>query len=333
MRALRTAIPFVLAIALAAVAFAVTPATPVQANDDARAVVVKFARAQIGKPYKYATTGPATYDCTGLVIRTFKATGLGDLIGNKYRSARGTYTWFANQGLVTNNPKPGDLVAWGNPASHIGIYTGVKDGHPMTVSALTTGVKEHRVHSVTTKFRAYLRVPFDKADAGATGSTAPVSVAALPAPFKSTINLRKGSHTLYRLNGSGSVVEQRSVNRSTTLAAAVDPTTKSFGGQPYVQRKSGPWSGWWLRAPEATGSSRYRFPSTRTLRLSAGDHLFKTFLDGGKSVVRQHVRVTKTTTLKVNIRATFNGARHFLIADGPLAGTWVQKTAKSSLAP
>jgi uncharacterized protein YijF (DUF1287 family) len=333
MRALRTAIPYVLAIALAAVAFAVAPAAPAQANDDARAVVVKFARAQIGKPYKYATTGLATYDCSGLVYRAFKATGLEGLIGNKYRSALGTYNWFANQGLVTSSPKPGDVIAWGNPVSHVGIYVGMKDGNPMAVSALTNGVKEHKVHGVTTKFRAYLRVPFDKADAGATGSTAPVTTAALPAPFKSTINLLKGSHALYRLNSGGSVLEQKAINRSTTLAVAVDPEIKTSGGQPYVQLKSGTWSGWWRRAQEATGSSRYRFPSTRTLRLTAGDHLFKTFLDGGKAVVRQHVRVTQTTTLKVDIRATFNGSRHFLIADGPLAGTWVQKTAKSSLIP
>lgn len=334
MRALRPVLPLMLATALAAVAFAAPAPPAVEANADSRAVVVNFARAQIGKPYKYGTTGMATYDCTGLVYRTFMATGFGDLIGNRYRSAANTYSWFAKQGLITTSPKPGDLVAWGNPASHIGIYTGMSGGHPMTVSALTSGVKEHRVHSVTTRFRAYLRVPFESSGGGATGSTTPSTTTSLPAPFKSTVNLAKGSHTFYRMSSAGNVLEQRTITRSTALKVAVDPSLKTFSGHPHAQIKAGSWAGWWRRAPEAGPTCcRTAFSNARTLRLTSGDHLFKTFHDARGVVIRRHVRVTQTTSLKVSARATFGSKIHFQIADGPMAGTWVAKSASSQLVP
>jgi uncharacterized protein YijF (DUF1287 family) len=337
MRALRSIIPITLAFALAAVAFAASPPSAAQANDadDARATVVAFARAQIGKPYKYATTGMATYDCSGLVYRSFMATGLGDLIGNRNRSAANTYNWFANQGLVTSNPKPGDIVAWGNPVSHVGIYSGMKDGHPMSVSALTSGVKEHRVHGVTTKFRAYLRVPFEKSGAGAQGSTTPADqTTALPAPFKNTVRLFKGAHTFYWLNASGAIQQQQTINRKSAFNVAVDPAIKQLNGHRYAQIKSGKWSGWWRRVPDAGPSSGMQsYANARTLRLSSGDHLFKTFHANRSVIIRRHVRIGQLTNVAVDAQANFNGKRHFRIASGPLGGTWVVQSAKSSLAP
>ncbi len=50
-------------------------------------------------------------------------------------------------------------------------------------------------------------------------------------------------------------------------------------------------------------------------------------------VIRRHVRVTQTTSLKVSARATFGSKLHFQIADGPMAGTWVAKSASSQLLP
>ncbi len=37
---------------------------------------VAYARAQIGKPYKWATAGPNTFDCSGLVVASYKSAGL-----------------------------------------------------------------------------------------------------------------------------------------------------------------------------------------------------------------------------------------------------------------
>jgi hypothetical protein len=130
------------------------------------------------------------------------------------------------------------------------------------------------------------------------------------------------------------VLEQRTIKRSSALTVAVDAKLESYGGVPHAQIKSGSWSGWWRRVPESEPNCcRYRFPTTRTLRLAAGDHLFKTFHADRGVVIRQHVRVSQPTLLKVDIRATWNGKRHFLIADGPMAGTWVAKTTRSALLP
>jgi peptidoglycan DL-endopeptidase CwlO len=151
---------------LAALLIGALPGTtpPVQASTttaQARSVI-DFARAQIGKRYMSLGSGPAAYDCVGLVWRSFRENGIADRIGGR-RSPSGYFTWFRQRGLVTRNPRPGDLVVWGSPPSHVGIYTGTRNGQAMTVSALVGGIKEHRVHGVTTPFKAYLRVSFNGA--------------------------------------------------------------------------------------------------------------------------------------------------------------------------
>ena len=35
------------------------------------ATAIAFARAQLGKPYRYATSGPDTYDCSGLTMSAY----------------------------------------------------------------------------------------------------------------------------------------------------------------------------------------------------------------------------------------------------------------------
>lgn len=148
----------------ATVLIAMLPAAPIEASTgmppEAKAVV-SFARAQIGKPYKSLASGPSSYDCVGLTWRSFRVHELAATYIGGRRTPSGYYSWFANRGQITRNPKPGDLVVWGKPPSHVGIYTGTKNGHPMAVSALVSGVKEHRVHGLTTAFRAYLRVAFN----------------------------------------------------------------------------------------------------------------------------------------------------------------------------
>ncbi|HVM29632.1 MAG TPA: NlpC/P60 family protein [Candidatus Limnocylindrales bacterium] len=327
MRALRIALPvFVAALLLAA-----WPAGNVSANTPAQAVV-DFARSQIGKPYRYGTNGLSTYDCSGLVWRSFRVHGLQDLIGGA-RSSAGYFNWFRERGQLTSSPRPGDLVVWGNPVSHVGIYSGTSGGHPMAISALTSGVREHRVHAVTTPFRAYLRVAWGSAEA--TGSTTPATASTtLPAPFATTMNLRRGSHTLYRLDGSGQIVQQRTINRSSALKVNVDRRIQSHAGRPHARITSGTWADWWRRVPDAAPSCcRHRFATTRTLRLEAGTHLFKTFHADRNVVIREHIRVGQATHLRVDVRATFNGKRHFLVAGGPMAGKWVAKTTRSRLVP
>jgi peptidoglycan DL-endopeptidase CwlO len=38
--------------------------------------VLDFARAQVGKPYVFATAGPSTYDCSGLTKASYSVVGI-----------------------------------------------------------------------------------------------------------------------------------------------------------------------------------------------------------------------------------------------------------------
>jgi cell wall-associated NlpC family hydrolase len=126
--------------------------------------VMAFAKNQLGKPYRWSATGLRRYDCSGLVYRTFKEAGVLKKIGGNRKTARGYFRWFRDRGLVTKNPRRGDLVVWGKPrVTHIGIFAGYnKKGKPMVISALTTGMSRHRVHAINIPFRAYLRVKLQR---------------------------------------------------------------------------------------------------------------------------------------------------------------------------
>ena len=79
------------------------------------ATVIAFARAQIGKPYVWGATGPSSYDCSGLVVASFKAAGIS--------LPRTTYQQVLMGTAVSRAELiPGDLV-FPDPG-HVGIYTG-----------------------------------------------------------------------------------------------------------------------------------------------------------------------------------------------------------------
>jgi cell wall-associated NlpC family hydrolase len=81
--------------------------------------VVAGAKKYLGVPYVYGGNDPATgLDCSSLVQQTFKQFGI-ELPRTAAEQAR--------QGTKVNSlaeAKPGDLVAFGSPVDHIGIYAG-----------------------------------------------------------------------------------------------------------------------------------------------------------------------------------------------------------------
>ena len=148
----RALVPVALAAALL-VSFA--PSTPTTAAVLSEASqVIQIAKAQVGDPWRYGATGPGAFDCSGLVIYSYKMAGDLALIGNgNYRSASALYKYFRDRGKTSRtNATPGDLVVWGS-GTHIGIYL----GGGMAVSTLTSGVTVHGVYAVTAPFTAYLR--------------------------------------------------------------------------------------------------------------------------------------------------------------------------------
>jgi cell wall-associated NlpC family hydrolase len=81
------------------------------------AAAVQFAYNQLGKPYVYGAAGPNSYDCSGLTMRAWEAAG----VALPHNAA-------AQQSSIPavslGNLQPGDLVFFGSPAYHVGIYIG-----------------------------------------------------------------------------------------------------------------------------------------------------------------------------------------------------------------
>ncbi len=84
---------------------------PAAANGD----VISIAKQYIGTPYVYGGSSPAGFDCSGFVQYVFAKAG---------KSLPRVTT--AQQAATTpvSNPQPGDLVFFGSPSWHVGIYLG-----------------------------------------------------------------------------------------------------------------------------------------------------------------------------------------------------------------
>ncbi|MEO7421806.1 MAG: C40 family peptidase [Ornithinibacter sp.] len=77
--------------------------------------VVNIARTLLGIAYVYGGTTPAGFDCSGLTQYVFAKAG---------RSIPRTASAQQRAATPVSNPQPGDLVFYGSPAWHVGIYTG-----------------------------------------------------------------------------------------------------------------------------------------------------------------------------------------------------------------
>ncbi|CCG05524.1 C40 family peptidase [Blastococcus saxobsidens] len=93
------------------------PSAPVVAGSGAVQVAVDTALAQRGKPYVWAATGPGSFDCSGLVQYAYRAAGISLPRASRNQASMGTQVSRAEA-------RPGDLVAFYSPVSHIGIYLG-----------------------------------------------------------------------------------------------------------------------------------------------------------------------------------------------------------------
>jgi len=140
-----------------ALAFLIGTATPVAAGSTEVSRVVSVAKNQIGDPWVWGKVGPDKFDCVGLVYYAFKQAGVSARIGG-YRGVKGYRDWFASRGRLSRTTgRRGDLVIWGNN-QHLGIYL----GRGRAISALTSGVKIHGLHTLTVGFSTFLRVRLDR---------------------------------------------------------------------------------------------------------------------------------------------------------------------------
>lgn len=104
------------AVALAALGGVLLAATPAEAAT-VKARALSVAKAQNGDWYKYGATGPTRFDCSGLTLYSYKK------VGKKLpRTAAQQYN--ATRRVSASKRQPGDLVFFGSPAYHVGIYAG-----------------------------------------------------------------------------------------------------------------------------------------------------------------------------------------------------------------
>lgn len=81
------------------------------------AVAVEAALAQLGDPYVWGAVGPGSFDCSGLTMWGWKAAGVS--LPHYSRSQLSTQTKVSVADL-----RPGDLVFFGSPVHHVGMYLG-----------------------------------------------------------------------------------------------------------------------------------------------------------------------------------------------------------------
>jgi peptidoglycan DL-endopeptidase CwlO len=92
------------------------------------AAVVRYAEAQVGKPYVWGADGPDSFDCSGLTMMAWRQAGISlpHSSGAQYNVGRH---------VTRAELQPGDLIFRYSPISHVALYV----GNGMQVAATHTG--------------------------------------------------------------------------------------------------------------------------------------------------------------------------------------------------
>jgi peptidoglycan DL-endopeptidase CwlO len=78
---------------------------------------VRYAYAQLGKPYVWGGAGPNSFDCSGLTMMAWNAAGVS--LPHNAAMQQSDIPAVSLSAL-----QPGDLIFFGSPAFHVGIYVG-----------------------------------------------------------------------------------------------------------------------------------------------------------------------------------------------------------------
>lgn len=81
------------------------------------AIAVRFAYAQLGKPYVWAAAGPSSYDCSGLTMAAWASAG----VSLPHSSAM---QFNSAPHVSLSALQPGDLIFYGSPIHHVAMYIG-----------------------------------------------------------------------------------------------------------------------------------------------------------------------------------------------------------------
>ncbi len=80
-------------------------------------IALKYALAQVGDIYVWAAAGPTRWDCSGLTMRSYKQAGVSLPHSSRIQIKYG-------KNISASSLKPGDLLFFGKPISHVSMYMG-----------------------------------------------------------------------------------------------------------------------------------------------------------------------------------------------------------------
>lgn len=83
----------------------------------ARSEVISIAKRYLGAPYRWAASGPNAFDCSGFTSFVYRQVGVS--LPHSSRAQAGVGEKVSRADL-----QPGDLVFFGSPIHHVGIYVG-----------------------------------------------------------------------------------------------------------------------------------------------------------------------------------------------------------------
>lgn len=83
----------------------------------ARSEVVSIAKQYLGAPYRWGASGPNAFDCSGFTMFVYSQVGV-----SLPHSSRAQIN--SGQRVSMSDLQPGDLVFFGSPIHHVGIYVG-----------------------------------------------------------------------------------------------------------------------------------------------------------------------------------------------------------------
>lgn len=81
------------------------------------AAAVGYALAQVGDAYVYGAAGPSAFDCSGLTMMSWAQAGVGLPHSSSAQFGSGPH-------VGSGDLRPGDLVFYYSPISHVGLYIG-----------------------------------------------------------------------------------------------------------------------------------------------------------------------------------------------------------------
>jgi cell wall-associated NlpC family hydrolase len=105
-----------------------SPPPPPKAISGNVAAVIRYAYAQLGKPYQWGATGPGSFDCSGLTMMAWAQAGVS--LPHSSRAQIGV-----GRQVTRDELQPGDLIYRYSPISHVSLYV----GNGQQISATHTG--------------------------------------------------------------------------------------------------------------------------------------------------------------------------------------------------